>query len=289
VKIGNGAPALSNQFVKLQNNDWLEKQRIAGKVVADTLSLLESLVKERTAKSLIELDKIAEEFIRDNGCEPTFLNYKGFSNSICQSVNRQLVHGVATDYILKDADIISFDLGATFGHKDNGGEAIADAAITVIFGEPKSEEHIKLVVATEDALIKAISSIKIGKHLGVIGNAISKHAKQCDLSVITGYGGHGISSSNNGIGIPHAQPFVSNKDFPDNGIRFQPGMVLAIEPLFTVSRSNETLVLDDKWTVMCKDVAAHFEHTIYIHQDHIEIITHRDNETTPREIYFKDN
>src|SRR5271166_1215776 len=147
--------ASNGTLVHLHNNDWLEKQRIAGKVVAQTLELLESLIKEKTTKSLIELDKIANEFIISKGCIPTFLGYKGnnkipYPNSVCLSVNETLVHGVATEYKLQEGDIVKVDLGCTFDR------VIGDAARTFIFGEPKSEKHIELIKATKECLQKGI-------------------------------------------------------------------------------------------------------------------------------------
>jgi methionyl aminopeptidase len=165
---------------------------------------------------------------------------------------------------LQDGDVVSFDLGATYEG------AIGDTAITCIYGEPKSEEHIRLVKATEEALTSAISKIKVGDRLGIIGNAISKCANKYGLSVITSYGGHGICASEDGKGIPHAQPFISNKDHAGNGIRLQSGMVLAIEPLFVIGRSTNTRTLNDNWTVICDNICSHHEHSMYIHDDHVE-------------------
>src|ERR1700722_9468711 len=102
----------NNGLIRLKNNEWIEKQRISGKVAAKTLCISKQLVENRTNKSLIELDKIAYEHIKDNKCEPTFLGYKGFPNTCCISVNQQLVHGIASNTPLQEGDMISFDLGA---------------------------------------------------------------------------------------------------------------------------------------------------------------------------------
>src|ERR1019366_1601337 len=124
-----------SQLIKLKGPELLEKYRRAGRAVAGCLSLLKNIVKEGTSRTLLEMDKLAEEFIRDNECTPTFLGYKGFPNSVCISLNRELVHTIPNNRTLRDGDIITFDLGATFQ------EAIGDAALTTIFGEPKSSEH----------------------------------------------------------------------------------------------------------------------------------------------------
>src|SRR5271167_4285782 len=109
----------TNQFIKqtsfivLHDQEWIEGQRIAGRVAANALSLLEKEVNSGTTKTMIELDALAEEYIRDNKCIPTFQNYKSFPASVCISINKQLVHGIPTNYVLKEGDLVSFDLGAT--------------------------------------------------------------------------------------------------------------------------------------------------------------------------------
>lgn len=253
-----------NSFIDLKNNDWLEKQRVAGKVVANTLKILENLVLEKTTKSLLELNSIAEEYIFKQGCSPTFKNYKGFPAGVCISVNKELVHGIPKSYYLQEGDVVSFDLGATFEG------AIADSAITCIFGTPKNELHCKLIKATNEALDKAIESIQIGKRLGIIGQTISKCARQYNFGLITNYGGHGLSWNN-----PHVSPFVANKASLDEGIRIQPNLSIAIEPMLVIGVPN-TRVLDDGWTVVTNDIGAHVEHTIFIHETHVEVITSRD-------------
>jgi methionyl aminopeptidase len=255
----------SNVFVSLKDQSWLDKQRVAGKVVAGALSLLEREVKNGTIKSLLELDALAETFIRDNGCVPTFLHFKGFPNSVCISVNRQLVHGIPTNYRLQDGDVVSFDLGATFEG------AIGDSAITCIYGHPKSEQHVKLVAATELALMKGIEAIKVGNRLGCIGEAIYKSARSNNFSVVCNYGGHGIDWE-----TPHASPFVANKGTANEGIRIQPGLTIAIEPMLVIGSSAVTTTGADGWTVSTLEIGAHWEHSVFVHEDNnVEIITDR--------------
>lgn len=260
----------NNIFIDLKNQKWLEKQRIAGKIVADTLSLLQQLVNEKTSKSLIELNSIAEEYIINSGATLTFKGYKGFPAGVCISVNKELVHGIPKEYKLQDGDVVSFDLGATFEG------VIADSAITCIYGNHKSELHVKLINATEECLMRAINSIKVGSRLGIIGHTISKCAKKNGFGLITKYGGHGISITDDGLGIPHSAPFVANHANINEGIRIQPGLVLAIEPMLVIGASD-TKTLNDGWTVVTNDIGAHFEHSIFIHNDHVEILTLRNN------------
>jgi len=261
-----------NGFFPLQNDDWLAKQRRAGKIAAMVLRELEKEVKHKTKLSLIELNNLAEYIISQEGGMPTFKNYKGFPTAVCISVNNQLVHGIPTNYHLQDGDLVKFDVGVTY----NG--AIADTAITCIYGEPKFEWHQKLVAATYEALYKGIAAIAVGKKLGVIGNAISKSAKNNGFSVITKYGGHGLSWD-----TPHAPPFVDNKSDPNTGFRIQPGLVLAIEPMLIMGSTN-TRVLSDGWTVKTENVNSHTEHSIFVHNNSVEILTWRENET-----YIKSN
>jgi methionyl aminopeptidase len=252
-----------NSLVRLKDNDWLEKQRVAGRIAAETLLLLEGFVRDRTFHSFIALNEVAEHYIIKNGGIPTFKGYKGFPAGVCISLNKQVVHGIPVDHVMDDGDIVSFDLGVTYKG------AIADTAITCIFGKPHSERHVQMVKATEESLMKGIEAIEVGKRLGVIGQAIYKHAHSQGFSVINNYGGHGLDWD-----IPHASPFVENKSDPSKGIRIQPGLAIAIEPMLTLG-SVATSTLDDGWTVVTPDLSAHFEHSVFVHEDHVEIITDR--------------
>lgn len=256
-------PFSENSLVKLKGQDWLDKQRIAGRIAAKTLLKLKGFVEGRTFHSTNTLSQVAEEYIIRSGGTPTFKGYKGFPAAVCISVNKQLVHGIPDDRVLDHGDVISFDLGVTYEG------AIADTAITCVFGEPKSEKHIQLVKDTEESLMRGIAAIGVGKRLGSIGHAIHKFAKGKGYGVINQYGGHGLDWN-----IPHSSPFVANKADPNEGMRIQPGLAIAIEPMLTLGSTN-TRTLDDGWTVVTDDIGAHFEHSIYVHEDRVEIITDR--------------
>ncbi len=251
-----------NGLFKLKGNDWLVKQRVAGKACAAALNILERAVKSKTDMTLLELSMVAEEIIRAQGCTPTFKGYKGFPAAVCISVNHDLVHGIPTDYKLQEGDVVKFDLGATFEG------AIADTAITCIYGEPKPG-HAKLVAACYESLMKGIQAIAVGKKLGVIGHAIHRSAKGNGYNVITDYGGHGLDWDR-----PHAPPFVENKSDPDKGFRIQPGLAIAIEPML-VPYDIKSKIADDGWTVVTKEIGTHFEHSVYVHEDRVEILTDR--------------
>jgi methionyl aminopeptidase len=265
MRISSQGAFASDSFVTLKDLDWLEKQRVAGRVVAGALLLLQGFVESKSDLSLIKMNELAEEFILDQDCELTFKGYKGFPAGVCISVNKQLVHGIPIDYHLQEGDVISFDLGATYKG------AIADSAITCIFGEPKSSVHTSLLQATEEALMAGINAIQVGKKLGCIGNAIHKTNKKYGFGLITKYGGHGLDWNH-----PHAAPFVENKADPGDGIRIQPGLAIAIEPMLVIG-DTYTYVDKDGWTVWGQNISAHFEHSVFVHEDKVEIITRRDN------------
>lgn len=264
----------NNTLVKLKDQSWIDRQRIAGKLVAETLSLLENQVQQTTHLTISQLNELGELNILKGGGTATFKGYKGFPAGVCISVNKQLVHGIPADIPLKDGDVISFDLGVTYEG------AIADSALTCIYGKPKSEKHIDLIKATEESLLRGIKAIAIGKRLGSIGHAIYKYARDKGFSVVTQYGGHGLDWDQ-----PHAPPFVANKADINEGIRITAGLAIAIEPMLVIG-PNDTHISNDGWTVMTHDIGSHFEHSIFVHEDHIEIMTWRENNNYPREIMF---
>lgn len=279
MKIPNSNPFSTNTLVHLKNEDWLNKQRVAGKIAAKTLIMLKGFIEGKTFHSTHAMSQAAEKYILDEGGTPTFKNYKGFPEAVCISVNKQLVHGIPDDTVLNEGDVISFDLGVTYQG------AIADTAITCIFGKPKSNRHVELIKATEESLMRGIAAIAVGKRLGVIGNAISKYAKGVNFGLINNYGGHGLDWN-----TPHAAPFVANKSNENEGIRIQPGLSIAVEPML-VTDSVTTRVSKDGWTVYCdSEMSAHFEHSLFIHEDHVEIMTWKENAETylsTNKIYFK--
>lgn len=250
------------EFIKLKDSSWFERQKIAGRTVARCLSLAREMIQTQDNLSLKEIERACLDVMNKQDCTPTFLNYKNsFPGAICTSVNKQLVHGIPTDYQIQDGDVVKVDLGCTYKG------AIGDAAITVIKGTPKSPKHIELSLTCQRALEKAIQAVAIGKQLGIIGYAIHHATKSTGFGLITNYGGHGLDENK-----PHAQPFVYNKSQPNVGVRIQPGMTLAIEPMLVLG-SPETRVLNDGWTVVTPEIGVHFEHTIFVSEDQIHIMT----------------
>jgi methionyl aminopeptidase len=253
----------STQFIPLKNNEWYEKQKIAGKVVAACLKTVKTLIEKETQNlSLKDLEAECEKIISDAKCIPTFKGYKGFPGAICTSVNKQLVHGAPTDYVLQPGDVLAVDLGATFEG------VIGDAAITCIYGEPKNQEHVKLLETCQGALYAGIKAMAVGKQLGCIGAAINKYVKNSNFSLITKYGGHGLME-----GL-HSQPFVPNKSRSNEGIRIQPGLCIAIEPMLVMGINNtRTYVKKDNWTVCGMDISSHYEHSVFVTENSVEIMT----------------
>jgi methionyl aminopeptidase len=250
------------ELVILVDGIWLKRQKIAGRCIRNIFKEIELLLLSGGTISLKDLETLSLKYIDLYGCTPTFLNYKGFPSAICTSVNNQLVHGIVTDYILKSGDVVSVDIGVTYEG------AIADAARTWIFGEPKTSQHVSLINSCKRALKEAVSSIGVGKQLGVIGNAISKVAAATGFNVITDYGGHGLYYN-----TPHCSPFVENRQKPNVGIRMVNGLSIAIEPMFVIGDTRTTVSKEDKWTVYTKDIGVHFEDTVTLFDDELHLIT----------------
>lgn len=253
---------LKSQLIILKDSNWLDRQRFAGDVTARCLNLSKKLIEDKTPNlKLIDIEKECENLILNSHCIPTFKGYKGFPSSVCISVNKQIVHGIPNDYVLQDGDVVKIDIGVT-----NDG-AIGDAAITIIYGNPKSFMHEELIKACKESLNLAINSVKIGQPIGIIGETIYHHAKNTGFKVITDFGGHGIDEN-----TLHAKPFVDNRATKDYGVRIQPGMTFTIEPMFVIG--NDKIKVDKNgWTIIADGISAHFEHTLFIHEDNVEILT----------------
>jgi len=255
-----------SELIILHDEEWLAKQRIAGKCVAAALEAAEALIVD-SFPSLIDIENVCKEQLVKYDCKSAFLNFKGFPASVCLSVNNELVHGIPSNYKIKQNDVIKIDLGANY----NG--AIADSAITVI--KNSSNNEIKELANTcYNALINSIKNIKVGDQIGKIGYCINYICKSTNFGLITNYGGHGIENDK-----PHAKPFIANKSQKNIGQRIQNGMSLAIEPMMTLKSDVETRVASDGWTVLTKSISVHYEHTLHFNNNITEVITKRKNES----------
>jgi methionyl aminopeptidase len=208
-----------------------------------------------------DLDKIAEQFIKDHGAKPSFLNYNGFPASLCISVNECVVHGIPNKYILKDGDIISVDCGVYL----NGYHS--DSAYTYPVGEVLPEVKA-LLKATKESLYKGIEQAKLGNRIGDIGFAIQSYVEEKGYSVVRELVGHGLGRA------LHEKPEVPNYGLRGKGTKIQNGLVIAIEPMINMGR-REVVQENDGWTIRTRDnkPSAHFEHTVAIHDGQTEILT----------------
>ncbi len=229
-------------------------------IVRDTLAYVGSLV--RPGVTTKELDLAAEKYIRSRGAEPSCLGYAGFPASICASVNEAVVHGIPSDtQYLREGDIVSIDLCAY----KNGFHG--DGARTFAVGEV-SEEKKKLIRVTEECFWKAIENLRAGTPLYDIGAAVQAHAEENGFSVVREYVGHGIGRE------MHEDPSVPNFGKRGTGIRLKAGTVLCIEPMI-LAGDRHVHVLPDGWTAVTDDKkpAAHYENTVVIREDGVEILT----------------
>jgi len=254
-------------LVRLHDEDWLRRQKIAGKIVSHVLRNFADTVRSKPEDlSLKQLERDALAYIRSVDCTPTFLGYHGFPGVVCLSVNQGLVHGIPTDYVLQDGDVVTMDVGVTYEG------AIGDAAFTCVYGTAKSDEVIRMLKACQGALDAAVGLVEVGKHLGLIGHTISQEARRTGYGLVTLYGGHGLDYDK-----PHASPFVANRSQAFEGIRMQPGLAIAIEPMFVMGQDSATKVLEDGWTVEAQDVGCHFEHSITLdNTGEVHLITGHD-------------
>jgi methionyl aminopeptidase len=250
-------------MIIVKSEDEIKIMREAGRIVAETLKLLKQAIEPGI--TTLELDRIAEEYIRSQGAVPSFKGYNGFPASICTSVNEELVHGIPSDRVLKDGDIISIDIGACYqGYH-------GDSAWTYPVGNI-SETAKKLLEVTEQSLYAGLSKAKPDVRLYTLSHAIQETIEAGNFSVVREYVGHGVGTS------LHEDPQVPNYGIPDRGPRLRKGMVLAIEPM-VVAGERHVKRLDDGWTVVSVDgsLCAHFEHTIAITADGYEILTKSDS------------
>jgi len=237
----------------------IDKMRAAGQLVGRVLQQLRGMV--APGITTLEVDRAAEKMIRDAGAYPTFKGYNGFPFSICASVNEQVVHGFPSEYVLKEGDIFSIDVGATLDG------FVGDTATTVGVGQV-SDDRLRLMRVTEESLQLAIEQCRAGNHLGDIGFAVQSHAEAHGYSIVRDYVGHGIGRK------MHEDPQIPNYGKPGKGPKIKTGYVFALEPMVNMG-SLHTRTLKDGWTVVTVDgqPSAHFEHTVAITEEGPEVLT----------------
>ena len=246
-------------MIVLKNKTELAAMRVACKISAQALKLGgESIKPGMTTK---ELDKIIHNFIVSQGAVPNFLGYGGFPASACISINDEVIHGIPSDRVIKEGDIVSIDVGASKGGF-NGDNAATFPAGRI------SESARKLLDATEQSLYEAIKAAKPGARLGDIGSTVQQYCESRGYGVVRKYVGHGIGAH------LHESPDVPNFGTAGRGIRLLPGMTIAIEPMIN-EKGADVKVLSNGWTVVTVSgaLSAHFEHTIAITSDGPVILT----------------
>lgn len=231
----------------------------AGQIVAQTHREVAKAV--QPGVTTLELDRVAEEYIKSKQAIPTFKGYNGFPNSICASINEEVVHGIPGLRQVNCGDIISIDIGATF----NG--YVGDAAVTLPVGEV-DEEARRLIEVTERSLYEGIKKAVVNNRLSDISHAIQSYAESKGFSVVRDFVGHGVGRN------MHEDPQVPNFGQPGHGPRLKAGMVLAIEPMVNVG-DFEVETLENNWTVVTGDRkrSAHFEHSVAISDEGPWILT----------------
>jgi len=251
--------------VQIKSEEQIEKMRIAGKLAADVLDMIEPYVVAGTTTD--ELDKICHDYIVDEQqAIPAPLNYHGFPKSICTSVNHQVCHGIPSNKKLKKGDIINIDITVI---KDG---FHGDTSKMFLIGKPNVATQ-RLCDTAQTALYIGINLVKPGVKLGDIGHAIQNYSEAQHYSVVREYCGHGIGEQF------HEEPQVLHYGKAGTGITLKEGMCFTIEPMINQGKRH-IKVLPDKWTVITKDhkLTAQWEHTLLVTADGVDILTLRDEE-----------
>jgi methionyl aminopeptidase len=247
-------------MIFLKTDEEIALMRLANRLVGQTLGELAKHI--QPGVTTLQLDKIAEEFIRDNGAVPAFLGYNGFPNALCTSLNEQVVHGIPSEKtVLKEGDILSVDCGTIL----NG--FVGDSAYTFCVGEVDPAVG-RLLKITKESLYLGIQQAREGKRIGDISSAIQTYCESNGYSVVRELVGHGIGK------VMHEEPEVPNYGRRGHGPLLRSGMCICIEPMINMGSRN-VVFEKDGWTVRTKDrkCSAHFEHCIAICPDGPQILS----------------
>jgi methionyl aminopeptidase len=243
----------------LKTDEEIELLRQSNLLVSATLATVASLMKPGV--TTLEIDQLAESFIRDHGAEPGFKGYQGYPATLCISVNDQVVHGIPSKRVLKDGDIVSVDCGVYM----NGFHG--DSAFTFTVGAVKPEV-LKLIRVTKECLALGINQAIVGKRIGDIGNAIQYHAEVNGMSVVREMVGHGVGRH------LHEPPEVPNYGKAGSGLVLQDGLTIAIEPMINLGKRHINQDVDG-WTIRTTDrkPSAHFEHSVVVRNQVADILS----------------
>ena len=248
-------------MISIKTPEEIQLMRIAGEIVGNTHNYLKQFIKPGMTTE--NLDKLAEEFILNSDATPSFKGLYGFPSACCISVNEEVVHGIPGKRRLKEGDIVSIDIGACYqGYHGDSAWSYAVGKIS-----PAKE---RLLIDTEASLMKGLSVIKDGAHVGDIGSAVEHYAKDHRLGVVKELVGHGVGKE------VHQEPDVPNFGQKGTGPVLKAGMVIAVEPMLNLGTAD-VCILEDDWTIVTADEkpSAHFEHTVLVLEDGYEILTKR--------------
>jgi methionyl aminopeptidase len=248
-------------MINCKSHAELEKMRRSGRIVRQVLETVKAMV--APGVSTMDLERAAEEKIKELGAKPAFKGYYDYPCVLCTSVNNEIIHGIPSEKrVLKEGDIVSIDCGVVLDGY------YGDAAITVPVGRDLSPELEKLLQVTEMSLKRAIQEVRLGKTVGDIGAAVQEYVEANGFSVVREFVGHGIGTR------LHEEPQVPNFGVRGHGTRLREGMVLAIEPMVNIGKP-EARVLNDKWTAVTVDgsYSAHFEHCVAVTRNGPMVLT----------------
>ena len=245
--------------IQYKNLEEIEKIRASDLLVSKTLGEVAKVIGEGV--KTIELNKLAEEFIRDHGGVPAFLNYNGFPYSLCISLNDQVVHGFPGEYVIQDGDVVSVDCGVVL----NG--FVGDSAYTFPIGNVV-DDTLRLLKITKECLQLAIDKAVVGMRIGDVGYAVQEHAEKNGFGVVKELVGHGV-----GFKL-HEKPEVPNYGRRGSGIKLEEGMVIAIEPMINGGKPGVKF-WDDGWTVSTidKKPSAHYEHSVAVKKGKADVLS----------------
>ena len=246
-------------MISYKTAEQIELLRESNMLVARTHGEIAKIIGPGVKTS--KLDKIAEEFIRDNGGIPGFLGYGGFPNTLCISINDAVVHGIPSDYELKEGEVVSVDCGVLMN------KYYGDSAYTYEIGEVDTDLK-KLLQVTKESLYLGIEKAIVGNRLGDVSFAVQNHAENNGYTVVREMVGHGVGTK------LHEKPEVPNYGKRGRGIKLKEGLVIAIEPMINLGK-KEIYQEDDGWTIRTKDgkASAHFEHTIVVCKGKADILS----------------
>lgn len=250
----------STRQIELKSPADLERMRRAGRLAAQVLEAVGRAVAPGVTTK--ELDRLAEKFIRDAGGVPTFLGYRGYTATLCASINEEVVHGIPNPKrVLREGDIVGIDVGATLDG------FVGDTAATFAVGRITDEAQ-RLLQTTRESLDQGIAAARVGNRLGDVSAAIQRVAEAKGYSVVRDFVGHGIGRN------MHEEPSVPNYGTAGTGLRLEAGLVIALEPMVNMG-TWRVQVLKDGWTVVTEDnrLSAHFEHTVAVTDAGPEILT----------------